>query len=76
MKNYSYGQSGRTTSQQNSLLSYDIEFSVLRVIQKQIESCREVEEMRQELVTTHDWSGLAAFRIIDEYSHGNVNNDK
>ncbi len=46
MKNYSYGQSGRTTSQQSSLLSYDIEFSVLRVIQKQIESCKEVEEMR------------------------------
>jgi hypothetical protein len=31
--------------------------------------------MRQELVTMHDWSGLHAFRVIDEYSHGNINND-
>ena len=23
----------------------------------------------------HDWSGLHAFRVIDEYSHGNINND-
>ncbi len=46
------------------------------MLQKQIEACRGVEELRQELVTMHDWSGLHAFRVIDEYSHGNINNDK
>ena len=43
---------------------------------KQIEAVKEIEELRQELVTMHDWSGLNVFRVIDEYSNGNINNDK
>lgn len=32
--------------------------------------------MKQELISTYDWSALDAFRHIDEYSHGKINNDK
>ena len=49
MKNYTYGMSGRTGSAStgsSGLLSFDIEYAVLKVIQKQIESCKEIEEMR------------------------------
>lgn len=70
-QNYRYGsQAGKGS------LSYDVEYAVLKVLQKQIEAAKGVEELRQELVTMHDWSGLHAFRVIDEYSHGNINNDK
>jgi hypothetical protein len=75
LKHYHYGASQQHQGKQ-SALSYDVEYGVLRVLQKQIEAAREVEEMRQELVTMHDWSGLHAFRVIDEYNHGNINNDK
>jgi hypothetical protein len=67
-KNFTYGKKANR--------QYDIEYAVLKVIMKQIEAVKEVEELRQELVTMHDWSGLNAFRVIDEYTHGNVNNDK
>ena len=73
-KHYVYG--GGPTDRNRSSLSYDVEFSVLRVLQRQIEAAKDVEELKQELVTMHDWSGLHAFRVIDEYSHGNINNDK
>ena len=43
---------------------------------RMIEGLKIVETKKQELVTAYDWSGLEAFRVIDEYSHGNVNNDK
>jgi hypothetical protein len=74
-KHFFYGGAGGSGEKKASL-SYDCEYAVLRVIQKQIEACKAVEELRQELVTMHDWSGLHAFRVIDEYSHGNINNDK
>ncbi|CDW89806.1 ef hand family protein [Stylonychia lemnae] len=41
-----------------------------------IEGLKIVEVKKQELVSQFDWSSLEAFRVIDEYSHGNINNDK
>ena len=47
MKNYTYGMSGRSVSTNGSgLLSFDVEYAVLKVLTKQIESCKEIEEMR------------------------------
>ena len=75
-KHYLYGTGGGSGPSGKVGLSYDVEYGILMVLQKQIEASRAVEEMRQELVTMFDWSGLHAFRVIDEYSHGNINNDK
>eukprot|EP00347_Sterkiella_histriomuscorum_P013526 403364375 len=67
-KFYSYG--GKPQK-----LSYDVEIAVLMTFIKMIDGLKIVETKKQELITQYDWSALEAFRIIDEYSHGNVNND-
>lgn len=43
---------------------------------REIEGLRKTEVLKQELISSFDWSSMEAFRLIDEFSHGNVNNDK
>ena len=44
-------------------------------VRREIECLKRVELMKQQLISQHDYSVLAIFRIIDQYAHGKVNID-
>ena len=91
-EDYSYSKRYKQTQQlyeygrKPERLSYDLEHALVDTMLKyfgdiiyvcrEIEALRLVEQQKQLLITRYDWSGLEAFRAIDEYSHGTINNDK
>ena len=42
---------------------------------REIANLKKVELLKQQLISQHDYSVLAIFRLIDQYSHGKVNLD-
>jgi len=81
--NYGFEQHLKATkkyyvyAQDNSLtkLSYDIEHSIIKIFEKEIQAVKGVEIDKQELMCKEDFSMLEIFRHIDLYAHGNINSD-
>ena len=61
----------------NSLisLSYDVEHAIIRICEREILSVKQVEKLKQELMSYSDFSMLEIFRHIDQFAHGNINAD-
>ena len=80
-RSYTYAKNFRAAKRhfqyglQQTKLSYEVEYAVLKVIEKEIECLKRVELLKQQLVSRFDYSILSIFRIIDKYSHGVVNSD-
>lgn len=71
--NYSNAQHKKATKKQyiyaldNSLtsVSYDVELGIIRICEKEIQSMRNVETFKQELLSFQDFSLFEIFRHID-----------
>lgn len=57
------------------VLSHDIEHSIIKIFEKEIQSVKKVEVLKQELMGYQDYSMLEIFRTIDKFAHGFVNTD-
>jgi hypothetical protein len=56
-------------------LSYDIEHAIIRICEREIASVKQVESMKQALMSMEDFSLLEIFRHIDQFAHGTINAD-
>jgi Ca2+-binding EF-hand superfamily protein len=48
---------------------------VVQVLQREIQSLKKVEQLKQDLLNQFDYSILAIFRTIDQFSHGKITCD-
>ena len=69
-KKYTYAQHNSLTK-----LSYDIEHAIIRICEREIQSVKGVEVIKQQLMSEQDFSMLEIFRHIDQFAHGNINCD-
>jgi hypothetical protein len=77
LKNYKKTKKYFTYALDNSLtkISYDIEHAIIKICEREIQSVRTVEPLKQELMSFQDFSMLEIFRHIDQYAHGSINAD-
>jgi len=77
LENFKKTKKHFTYALDNSLtkVSYDIEHAIIRICEREIQSVRKVEPLKQELMSFQDFSMLEIFRHIDQYAHGNINAD-
>ena len=66
-----------TYAEDNSLtkVTYDIEHAIIKICEREIQSVRKVEQLKQELMSFSDFSMMEIFRNIDQFAHGHINPD-
>ena len=69
-RNYTYGLDNANTQ-----VSYDIEHAILRICEREIQSVKAVEQLKQELMSVKEFSYLEIFRHVDQFAHGTINPD-
>ena len=52
-----------------------MEHAIIRIFEREIQSVKKVEHLKQELMSFQDFSMLEIFRHIDQYAHGHINAD-
>lgn len=59
----------------NETLPYDVEWSLSRVFDKEIEASRQIEMLKEELIKRYDFDLLDAFKKIDIYRLGHIDQE-
>lgn len=52
-----------------------MEHALIRICEKEISSVKNVEVLKQQLMSKEDFSMLEIFRHIDQFAHGSINCD-